>query len=475
MKLNEFIAKLKQTHDVPNYYNNHFPKNCGYYDGSRYSWDCWNLIKTILAMPPWEDTKVVGSYVQPKTFITGDIDGLTMLKKCSGRSKDFSKLKQPGTYLYIYKDPHAGIYLGDFTYQGQIFNVIECTGAWEGKVQYTYVDDKGGRYLYKNGPRNKYDWEEYGLLPWVDYSDAPIIQKSGIDVSRYQDVIDWANVKASGVEFAIIKAGGSDSGRYKDKYFETNYANAKAVGLKVGCYFIHGKGFMTAQAGIADAQYFVSLLSGKTFDYPCFSDLEIPTTQTRNGNTDAVIAFCDYVRNSGFQTGIYASDISGFKDRLDISRLDGYDKWVARYGSSPSYVTDYQIWQYSSSGSVPGIKGRVDMDISYKDYSNPTPAVYTLWGADFSPVFDPKYYAKNPATSGSPTPTLGDIFTTDGELWSHFVMFGMNEERQASAEFNEIAYRERYSDLQKAFGNNYPMYYYHYCVCGKAEGRSGLG
>lgn len=172
MLLSEFISKLKLAHDVPNYYNNHFPKNCGYYDGSKFSFDCWNLIKAILG--GWTDNRTVGYYVQPKDFPTGDVDGYHLLMQCTNRSKDFSKLKQPGTYLYLSTSPHAGVYVGDFQYQGETFNVVECTGAWEGKVQYTYVDEKGGRYLYKNGPKNQYSWTDYGLLPYVEYDAAPV-------------------------------------------------------------------------------------------------------------------------------------------------------------------------------------------------------------------------------------------------------------------------------------------------------------
>lgn len=290
----------------------------------------------------------------------------------------------------------------------------------------------------------------------------------GIDVSTYQGVINWQKVYNSGIRFAIVKCGGSDAGRYRDRYFETNYAGARQAGVKVGCYYIHGKGFTSSQAGVADASHFLSLISGKTFDYPCFSDLELPLPSTKIGNTDAVIAFCDAVEKAGFKTGIYASDISGFKDRLDLSRLTKYDKWVARYGSEPKYVKDYTMWQYSSSGSVQGIKGRCDMDISNKDYSGSTTPVYIYMGADFSPVFNPTYYANKYAD-------LEEAFGhDDSALWCHFTTFGMNEGRQASEEFNVQIYRERYSDLQNAFGDNLPLYYWHYCTFGKNEGRSAI-
>lgn len=294
----------------------------------------------------------------------------------------------------------------------------------------------------------------------------------GIDVSTHQKDINWSQVAASGIQFAIIKAGGSDAsyGRYKDSKFEKNYAEARANGIKVGCYYFHGASCTSSAAGVADAQHFLSLISGKTFEYPCYSDLEAPGRATKAGNTDAVIAFCETIKAAGFKTGVYASDISGFKDRLDINRLVGYDKWVAIYGAKPGYVKDYQVWQYSSSGNVAGIKGRVDTDISYYDYSGNVAPIYSfnLWGADFSPVFDPDYYADKYAD-------LEAAFGHDASaLWSHFQTFGMVEARQASAEFDVIKYRDRYPDLEKAYGDNLPMYYWHYCYFGKKEGRSGI-
>ena len=166
MILEEFITTLKVAHNVPNYYNNKFPYNLGYFDGSRYSFDCWNLIKAVLA--GWKPTGVVGSYTKPT--VTGDIDGYHLLLACTNRSKDFSHLKQPGTYLYLSTSPHSGVYVGDTEINGKIYNVIECTKAWGSNgVIFSYVDEKGRRLQYKGGSQC-YSWTDYGLLPWVDYT-----------------------------------------------------------------------------------------------------------------------------------------------------------------------------------------------------------------------------------------------------------------------------------------------------------------
>lgn len=193
----------------------------------------------------------------------------------------------------------------------------------------------------------------------------------GIDVSHWQGAIDWKSVKASGVTFAILKAGGSDAGFYKDPRFERNYAGCITSGMRAGAYYFVGKNCISYNDGKADAQRFLVQLKGKHFDMPVYIDLEAPGVSTKAGNTQAAIGFCETMENAGYFTGIYASDISGFRDRLNMSALTAYTWWVARYGSKPAYArnpNNLGIWQYSSSGRVPGISGNVDLDYCYFDF-----------------------------------------------------------------------------------------------------------
>ncbi len=173
MQVGEFLKILQTAHDVPNYYNNKFPKNLGYYDGNRYSFDCWNLVK--VALSEWKPTGVTGSYIAPKDLVTGDVDGATLLKSCTKRSKDFSKISVPGTYLYLSSNPHAGVYVGDFEINGIVYNVIECTkNAWGNGVIYSYVDSNGTRRKHKGSNSTSLKWSEYGLLTkYVEYGSSP--------------------------------------------------------------------------------------------------------------------------------------------------------------------------------------------------------------------------------------------------------------------------------------------------------------
>ena len=367
MKLSEFISKLRLAHDVPNYYNNHFPKNCGYYDGQRFSFDCWNLIKAILG--GWTDNYTVGYYVSPKDFPTGDCDGYHLLMQCTNRSKDFSQLKQPGTYLYLSTSPHAGVYIGDFEKDGYIFNVVECTGAWESKVQYTYVDATGARFLYKGGPRNN-RWTDYGLLPWVDYNEDPLPVTTptyGIDVSRYQKGFDLNYAKAEGFTYTIIKAGGADAGMYKDASFDDFYAQAKNDKMYIGAYYF-GRAFSIEDAQ-NEANHFISLLQGKDIIHVYYDVEGKMLNQGYTHLTDIIRTFCQTMINVGYACGIYTSE-SQFNSRFNDAQLIMYPHWVAKYSKNPPKLKSIalvEIWQYGGSTNYvrsPKINGTtVDQDL----------------------------------------------------------------------------------------------------------------
>lgn len=190
----------------------------------------------------------------------------------------------------------------------------------------------------------------------------------GIDVSHWQGNIDFAKVKAAGYNFVIIKAGGSDYGFYTDKKFETYYAAAVAAGLNVGAYYFVGRKFLGAANGKADAERFIKILGNKQFTYPVFVDVEATPATKKAQATEATKAFCDAMEAAGWWCGIYASDVAGFKNRLDHDKLTKYTHWVADYTDPVTVCTDHQMRQYSSKGKVNGISGNVDLDYSLVDY-----------------------------------------------------------------------------------------------------------
>lgn len=187
----------------------------------------------------------------------------------------------------------------------------------------------------------------------------------GIDVSKWQGVIDYSTT-AKNIDFAIIKAGGSDNGLYCDKYFEKNYRGFKNAGVPIGAYFFAGRDFITNEIAERDALYLLSLLKGKSFEYPIILDIEFQPAVYKNQITDATITFCRIIEKAGGYAMIYASDVSGFSERLEKTRLTYFDKWVARYGKEPA--TPCGMWQYSDVGQIAGINRYVDLDVAFKNY-----------------------------------------------------------------------------------------------------------
>ena len=227
----------------------------------------------------------------------------------------------------------------------------------------------------------------------------------GIDISKYQTDVDYKKVKADGVEFAILRIGytgyGTGKRQAKDTLFETHYKGCRDAGINIGGYFF-GRG-VSAEEGKKEAEYVLSLIKGKTFEYPIFYDTEDTYYQakaTKAQNTAACKAFCDAIKAAGYKTGIYASK-SWFTDKLNDNELQAYDHWVAQYYNKITYNGSYTMWQYTSSGKVNGIKGNVDMNWCYKNYieKTTTPAPVTPTPVVPTPVA-PKPTASTKKTFG---------------------------------------------------------------------------
>ena len=188
----------------------------------------------------------------------------------------------------------------------------------------------------------------------------------GIDISRWQKGLSLAQAQKEGVQFAILKAGGSDSGHYKDACFESFYLQAKALGMPVGAYYF-GRDLTVGQAE-ASAEHFIELLSGKQFEYPVYYDVEgaMLTKTTKAELTAIVNAFCSRLESAGYWVGVY-SQLSGFNSEMDISH---YCRWVAAWRKTKPEGAD--MWQFGGETNVirsNKICGRVvDQDYCYKDY-----------------------------------------------------------------------------------------------------------
>ena len=191
----------------------------------------------------------------------------------------------------------------------------------------------------------------------------------GIDISHWQGKVDFERVKKAGIKFVILKAGGSDKGFYEDPTFKENYAAAKKAGIDVGAYYFVGKNFYGSEAGIADAKRFCKIIGGCQLEYPVFLDVETTQPAKKEEATEAAIAFCEEMENNGYFVGIYSSDISGFREKLNHDRLISYAHWVADYTDPVNECKEHQMRQYSSKGYIDGISNNpTDLDYSLVDY-----------------------------------------------------------------------------------------------------------
>lgn len=194
----------------------------------------------------------------------------------------------------------------------------------------------------------------------------------GIDVSKYQGKIDWNQVKASGIDFAIIRVGyrGYGSGALvEDDRFRENIQGATAAGLKVGLYFYTQA--INEEEAVKEASMVLSLCKGYNITYPIFFDTEKVAGATgradnisRAQRTANAVAFCNAIQSAGYTAGVY-SYRDWFYYNLNFASIQNYKIWIAQYRSTLDFNYRYDIWQYSSTGKVPGISANVDMNIGY--------------------------------------------------------------------------------------------------------------
>ncbi len=226
---------------------------------------------------------------------------------------------------------------------------------------------------------NDYDWsrlttDEMGRKQYTNQENESAFV--GIDVSKYQGDIDWGKVKNDGIEFAILRGGyrGSQNGEIMlDEKFLENIQHATDVGIKVGIYFF-SQAISEAEA-IEEANFLLEHTKEYTITYPFVFDMEefgaeenridILTIEERMAITRA---FCDTIQESGKKAMIYGGN-SWFFNRLQPNEIQHYDLWLAEYSGEPSYPYEFQIWQYSDAGIVDGIATKVDLNLSFSDYS----------------------------------------------------------------------------------------------------------
>lgn len=207
-----------------------------------------------------------------------------------------------------------------------------------------------------------------GVYQMPDGSAIQNVLARGIDVSRWQGEINWSQVAADDVSFVML---GTRSKGAVDPYFHRNIQQASAAGVKVGVYIYSLA--VTVEMAEAEADFVLDLIHDYPVSYPVAFDMEDSTQGNLSKEELAAIAnaFCKKISDSGYYPIIYANE-NWLKNKLDMSLMD-YPVWVARYSARPSYQNPV-MWQATSTGSVKGINGNVDIDFQFKDFSGQIPA-----------------------------------------------------------------------------------------------------
>ena len=204
----------------------------------------------------------------------------------------------------------------------------------------------------------------------------------GIDVSYHNGNLDWSAIKNAGVDFAILRAAyrgyGDEGTLVRDTKFPEYIRNAQAYGIPVGSY-IYSQAITTDEA-VEEANYILNIVRGYNLDLPIVFDYEFsPSSKGRlnvawkEGNlnkskmTDITLAFCNTIKSAGYDAMVYANKTFLTKN-IDHEVIEnaGYDVWIAHYVNQKdkdyqgtNYTGDFKIWQYTSTGRIPGISNKV--------------------------------------------------------------------------------------------------------------------
>lgn len=255
------------------------------------------------------------------------------------------------------------------------------------KIQ--FVDVEGISYtvpFQKEWKLHNYNWnylkDENGIK---SYADQNYETRLGIDVSKYQNEVDWDRVKAAGVEFVILRIGyrgyGESGVLRLDERFVQHLAGAQKAGLDVGVYFFSQA--ISEEEAEEEAEFVIEHLKGVELQCPVFFDPEnIKDAEARTDDvtgeqfTENAVVFCEKIREAGYEPMVYSNMVwEAYK--LDLSRLEEYGIWYADYEASPQTPYEFEYWQYTETGTIDGIDGIIDLNIQFIPQTNPDQAFET--------------------------------------------------------------------------------------------------
>ena len=253
---------------------------------------------------------------------------------------------------------------------GHIYDTtkVRTTSSSDG---YTLYDCKNCEYSYKS------DFEYTYSVFMGAYTDSNNVLARGIDVSSYNGILNWTTIANAGVDFAILRAGSSLSG--KDANFDINYRDARNAGLDIGVYYYVEA--TSVEEILVAAEDLKKIINGKQFEYPIYLDIEKDELGAALGKgllTNMCISFIEKLQSDGYFAALYTNNnwLENFYNKDLVLRR--YDVWYARYlpledicdpeWSLEKYGATMGMWQYTNMGVIDGIDGVFDLNLSYRDY-----------------------------------------------------------------------------------------------------------
>lgn len=194
----------------------------------------------------------------------------------------------------------------------------------------------------------------------------------GIDVSVWQESIDWSQVKGAGIQFAMIRLGYRSMAEgvlKEDSCAKANYTGAAAAGIPVGGYFFSQA--VSVEEAEQEAQFVLDMVRGWDIQMPIVYDWEHTGEETRTANvdartlTDCARAFCQKLEKAGYQAMVYFNTYQA-ENSMYLEELADYPFWLAQYDQPMDFAHRVDMWQYTDQGKVPGITGDVDMNLYFR-------------------------------------------------------------------------------------------------------------
>lgn len=213
----------------------------------------------------------------------------------------------------------------------------------------------------------------YEINNFKRYDDSTYTSKIGIDISEFQDKIDWKQIQKLDLDFIYIRAGrrGATTGLlYVDQEFEKHYSNAKNCNLEIGVYFFSQA--INQEEAIEEAEYVLRLLEQKSIDLPIVYDMEDVYIEgarleglDKETKTLCAKTFCDYIKEKGYDAMIYTGQYWS-ENSYDMDKLCDYPNWLAYYGENYNdFLYPFVMWQYTDEATIKGIEGYTDLDIMF--------------------------------------------------------------------------------------------------------------